>query len=58
MAYVIQLSLKELLSAIEANLKNDIEEMDWSEDEDKDQKEIVRTLNKVRYIHYTLLLVY
>ena len=58
MAHVIQLSLKELLGTMEANPKNDMKETDWSEDQDEDQKEIVRTLNKVRYIHYILLLLY
>lgn len=58
MVHVIQLSLKELLGTMEANPKNDTEERDWSEDQDQDQKEIVRTLNKVKYIHYTLPILY
>jgi hypothetical protein len=33
---------------MEANLKNDIEEMEWTR-ENNDLREIVHTLNKVRY---------
>lgn len=58
MAHVIQLSLKELLGRMEANPKNDTEEVEWSEDQDEDQKEIVRTLNKVKHTHSTLPILY
>ena len=46
MAHVIQLSLKALLGKMEANPRNDAEEMEWTGD-DEDPKEIIRTLNKV-----------
>jgi hypothetical protein len=50
-AHVIQLSLKELLSQMEVNPRNDREEMEWTErDEDgqEENREIIHTLNKVR----------
>jgi hypothetical protein len=48
LAHVIQLSLKALLRKMEANPKNDTEEMEWTR-ENNDPREIVHTLNKVRY---------
>jgi hypothetical protein len=58
MAHVIQLSLKELLGKMEANPKNDIEEIEWTEDDDEDQREIVRTLNKVKLYSPRFMLLY
>lgn len=52
MAHVIQLSLKELLNKMEANPRNDREEMEWTEEENGTQQEhgeILHTLNKVCY---------
>ena len=52
MARVIQLSLKELLNKMEANPRNDREEMEWTEEENGTQQEhgeILHTLNKVCY---------
>jgi hypothetical protein len=52
MAHVIQLSLKELLGKMEANPRNEREEMEWTEEENGAQREngeIVYTLNKVSY---------
>jgi hypothetical protein len=48
MAHVIQLSLKALLGAMEADPQNDEEETEWNENEDEDAREIVRTLKKVK----------
>jgi hypothetical protein len=53
LAHVIQLSLKQLLGQMKANLKNDTAEMQWSETQDQSirsrqqKREIVDTLNKV-----------
>lgn len=47
LAHVIQLSLKALLGKVEANPKNDTEQIEWNGEKD-DSTEIVRTLNKVR----------
>ena len=52
MAHVIQLSLKELLGKMEANPRNEREEMEWTGEENgarQENREIVYTLNKVRY---------
>ena len=52
MAHVIQLSLKELLGKMEANPRNDREEMEWTNEENGTQQEhgeILHTLNKVPY---------
>lgn len=52
MAHVIQLSLKELLGRMEANPRNEREEMEWTEEENgarRENREIVHTLNKVSY---------
>jgi hypothetical protein len=49
-AHVIQLGLKELLGEMEANPRNDREEMEWTEGENSargENREIVDTLNKV-----------
>ena len=51
-AHIIQLSLKELLGQMEANPKNDREEIEFTGETDSSQqenREIIRTLNKVRY---------
>jgi hypothetical protein len=51
-AHIIQLSLKELLGQMEANPKNDWEEMEFTEETDSSQREnqeIIHTLNKVIY---------
>ena len=55
MAHIIQLSLKALLGKLEANPKNDAGQMEWTE-ENEDPREIVHTLNKVRFS--TLALIY
>lgn len=50
-AHVIQLSLKELLGQMEANPRNEREEMEWSKRDDGARREnrgIVQTLSKVR----------
>lgn len=55
-AHVIQLSLKQLLGHMKAKPKNETTEMEWSEARSQSlqarqqKKEIVDTLNKVRYI--------
>lgn len=51
-AHIIQLSLKELLGQMEANPKNDREEMEFVGETDgfrRENHEIIHTLNKVRY---------
>lgn len=50
MAHVIQLSLKELLDKMEANQRNEKEEMEWTKEENevqREDKEVVYTLDKV-----------
>lgn len=50
-AHIIQLSLKELLGQMDANPRNDKEEIEWIEEENRTRQEnrkIVDTLNKVR----------
>jgi hypothetical protein len=51
-AHIIQLSLKELLGQMEVNPKNDREEMEFTGETDsfqRENQEIIHTLNKVRY---------
>jgi hypothetical protein len=56
-AHVIQLSLNQLLGQMKANPKNETIEMEWTEANDQEtQKDIVNTLNKVRYFSTFLLL--
>ncbi|KAG2000826.1 hypothetical protein GB937_010790 [Aspergillus fischeri] len=53
MAHIIQLGLKELLGRMEANPRNEREEMEWTEEENgaqRENQEIVYTLNKVRQL--------
>ena len=65
-AYVIQLSLKDLLGKMKAIPKNDTAEQTWSDDRvdnlraRKQEKEIVDSLNKVRSLDiiFNLLLIY
>jgi hypothetical protein len=63
-AHVIQLSLKQLLGQMKANPKNETAEMEWSEariqslQARQKEKEIVNTLNKVRYIRHIFILLY
>jgi hypothetical protein len=54
LAHIIQLSLKELLREIKANLKNSTTEIEWTKspiNPVQQTKEIVNTLNKVKYIY-------
>lgn len=57
-AHIIQLSLKQLLGEMEANPKNEREEIEWTEDATEEQREIVYTLNKVGHVFLYFLTLY
>ena len=63
-AHVIQLSLKELLGQMEANPRNEREEMEWTKGDNGARREnrgIVQTLSKVKMICFpivSLLIIY